>query len=328
MNIENNTVHNFVGIDISKKVFDVCFLSQNGQMEQRQLEQSPKGYQTLIELIGQDAICVMEATSTYHLPLALWLHDQGVQVVIENPLKIKRFSQMHLQRCKSDKADARMIREYATTIVSKKINLWRPQADEIQQLKQCDTLSQSLNKELTAITNTHEALGQLSVVNTAVKQIIQRTIKHLKTALSELDKQMQQLIKKHYNDTYQLLLSIPGVGPKTSVMLICQTDNFKNFDDVKKFLSYIGMSPRTFESGSSIKGKGHITKVGNGRLRSLLYMCSWTAKTCNLQCASIYEKMLQKGKPEKVIKVAIAHKLLRQAFGVIKRQQPFDPEFA
>jgi hypothetical protein len=57
-------------------------------------------------------------------------------------------------------------------------------------------------------------------------------------------------------------------------------------------------------------------------------MCSWTAKTCNLQCVSIYEKMHQKGKPEKVIKVAIAHKLLRQAFGVIKRQQPFDPEFA
>jgi transposase len=128
MNIENNTVHKFVGIDISKKVFDVCFLSQNGHLEQHQLQQSPKGYQALMELIGQDAICVMEATSTYHLPLALWLHDHGVQVVIENPLKIKRFSQMHLQRCKSDKADARMIREYATTIVSKKINLWRPQA--------------------------------------------------------------------------------------------------------------------------------------------------------------------------------------------------------
>ena len=69
-------------------------------MEQHKLEKSPKGHKALLELIGQGAICVMEATSTYLLSIALWLHDHGVQVVIENPLKIKRFSQMHLQRCK------------------------------------------------------------------------------------------------------------------------------------------------------------------------------------------------------------------------------------
>ena len=101
-----------------------------------------------------------------------------------------------------------------------------------------------------------------------------------------------------------------------------------NPDNVKKFLSYIGMSPRTYESGTSVKGKGHITKVGNGRLRSLLYMCSWTAKRTNPQCVAVYEKMHTKGKPEKVIKVAIAHKLLRQVFGVIKHQQPFSMQLA
>jgi transposase len=325
--MQHSTEYNFVGVDISKKFFDVCFLSKKGQQEQHRLKQSPQGYRDLKKLIGQDAVCVVEATSTYHLPLAQWLHDHDMQVVVENPLKIKRFSQMNLQRDKTDKADAYMIWQYATTIVSKKINLWRPQSEKIQELKQCDTLSQRLNKELTAISNTNEALGQLSVVNSEVKRIVSRTIKQLKEALHQLDKQMQKLIKEHYNDSYQLLRSIPGIGPKTAVMLICQTDNFTNFDDVKKFLSYIGMSPRTFESGSSIKGKGHITKVGNGRMRSLLYMCSWTAKTANPQCASLYEKMRQKGKPEMVIKVAIAHKLLRQAFGVIKRQQPFNLEY-
>jgi transposase len=326
--MKNSIVPKFVGVDISKKFIDVCFLSKKGNLEQHQIEQSSKGYRTLIKLIGQDAICVMEATSTYHLPLATWLYDHDIKVVIENPLKIKRFSQMQLQRGKTDKADARMIWQYATTIVANKIKLWRPKSVHIQEIKQCDTLSQRLNKELTAITNTHGALEQLSVVNTEVKRIVARTIKQLKEALIDLDQQMQKLIKAHYNDSYQLLLSIPGIGPKTAVMLICQTDNFKNFDDVKKFLSYIGMSPRTYESGSSIKGKGHISKVGNGRLRSLLYMCSWTAKIFNPQCASLYEKMRQKGKPEMVIKVAIAHKLLRQAFGVIKRQQPFNIEYA
>jgi len=270
----------------------------------------------------------MEATSTYHLPLAQWLYDHGIRVVIENPLKIKRFSQMHLQRHKTDKADAKMIYEYGTIIVTKSIALWSPQSTRIQELQQCDSLSQRLNKELTALTNTHEALAQLSVVNAEVTRIVNSTIKQLKNALKQLDKQMKTLVKEHYCENYKLLMSIPGVGSKTSVMLICQTDNFTKFDNVKKFLSYIGMSPRTYESGTSVKDKGHISKVGNGRLRSLLYMCSWTAKRTNSQCVAVYEKMHSKGKPEKVIKVAIAHKLLRQVFGVIKHQQPFSTELA
>ena len=320
--------HKFVGVDISKKFFDVCFVDDKGQLVQQRINQNPKGYRALAKQISQDSIWVMEATSTYHLPLAVWLYAQGLKVVVENPLKIKRFSQMHLQRHKTDKADAKIIYDYGTTVVSKKITLWRPQSAKIQELQQCDSLSQRLNKELTAMTNTHEALAQVDAINTEVKRIVNNTIKHLKKSLKQLDKQMQQLIKENYSESYNLLMSIPGIGTKTSVMLICQSENFTKFDSVKKFLSYIGMSPRTYESGTSVKGKGHITKVGNGRLRSLLYMCSWTAKRTNPQCVNVYENMRKKGKPEKVVKVAIAHKLLRQAFGVIKHQQLFSINIA
>jgi translation initiation factor 6 (eIF-6) len=61
---------------------------------------------------------------------------------------------MHLQRHKTDKADAKMIYEYGTIIVTKSIALWSPQSTRIQELQQCDSLSQRLNKELTALTNT------------------------------------------------------------------------------------------------------------------------------------------------------------------------------
>ena len=326
--MENCTAHKFAGIDVSKLFFDVYYFDSHGQLGQQRIKQNPRGYRALASLIGEDVICIMEATGTYHLPLAKWLYDHGIKVVVENPLKIKRFSQMHLQRHKTDKADAKIIYDYGVTVLSQKVVFWRPQSLQIQEIQQCDSLSQRLNKELTAITNTHEALSQLNFVNTEVKRIVSDTIDQLKESLNQLDKQMKKLIKEHYNETYNLLMSIPGVGSKTSVMLICQTDNFTKFDNVKKFLSYIGMSPRTYESGTSVKGKGHITKMGNGRLRSLLYMCSWTAKRNNPQCVSVYEKMHKKGKPEKVIKVAIAHKLLRQVFGVIKSQQPFNMELA
>ena len=326
--MKKSNQNNFVGIDISKDFFDIYSMDAKGQAVQRRLPQNSKGYKLLTGLVGSNAVCVMEATSTYHLPLSQWLYDHEIKVVVENPLKIRRFSQMHLQRHKTDKADAKMIYEYATIVLAQNVVLWGPKSERIQELQQCDSLSQRLNKELRAITNTHESLAQLSVVNSEVKRIVSRTIKQLKDALRQLDKQIQALIKDHYFENYNLLMSIPGIGSKTAVMLVCQTDNFTNFDDPKKFLSYIGMSPRTYESGTSVKGKGHITKVGNGRLRSLLYMCSWTAKRTNPQCVAVYEKMHSKGKPEKVIKVAIAHKLLRQVFGVIKHQQPFSTQLA
>jgi len=55
---------------------------------------------------------------------------------------------------------------------------------------------------------------------------------------------------------------------------------------------------------------------------------SWTAKRNNHQCAALYERLSGKGNPEKVIKVAIAHKLIRQIFGVIKSGEPSSKEYA
>ena len=71
-----------------------------------------------------------------------------------------------------------------------------------------------------------------------------------------------------------------------------------------------------YESGTSVKGKGHVTKMGNKYLRKLLYMCTWTAKKYNAQCKQMHERLSAKGKPEKVIKIAMANKLLRQAFAI------------
>lgn len=92
--------------------------------------------------------------------------------------------------------------------------------------------------------------------------------------------------------------------------------------------AYIGVSPTTFRSGSSVRGKGGIAKMGQGRIRQLLYLCTWTARTCNLACKKLYQRLQAAGKPPKVIGMAIAHKLLRQAFAVATKNVKFSSEFA
>ena len=323
-------MNTFVGIDISKKTFDIYF-ERDGKTCHLNLQQTEQDYKVLLHLIDREATCVMEATGNYHLKLAHYLHQSNINVIIENPLKIKRFSQMNLQRTKTDKADSKLIYDYGCIILSKQApHYWQPDNTEIGHIKQYDTVRNQLVKQRTALSNTEEAMTGLTGLNEEVTAILKDIVTTVEKAIKQLDKGMLKLVKAHHSNDFDLVTSIPGVGPKTATLMICLTDGFQKFtpDNIKQFISYVGMSPRTFESGTSIKGRAHISKVGNSRLRSVLYMCSWTAKTQNSQCATLYERLKEKGKPEKVIKVAIAHKLIRQMFGVIKTGMPFSNEFA
>lgn len=323
-------MNNVIGIDISKHTFDVYF-EQDGQGCHLKLMQTEQDYHVLRHLIGKDAHCFMEATGNYHLRLAHYLHHCDLDVIVENPLKIKRFSQMNLLRTKTDKADAKLIYDYGNMILlAKTPQYWQPDNTEIGHLKQYDSVCQQLIKQRTALTNSEEALTQLTGLNDEVTGVLKEMLTALEKAIKQLEHGMLNLVKAHHQENYDLVTSIPGIGPKTATMMICLTDGFKKFtpDHVKQFISYIGMSPRTFESGTSVQGRAHISKVGNSRLRSMLYMCSWTAKRSNQQCVTLYERLHKKGKPEKVIKIAICHKLIRQVFGVIKTGVPFSNEFA
>lgn len=88
----------------------------------------------------------------------------------------------------------------------------------------------------------------------------------------------------------------------------------------------IGLSPRVFESGTSVKGKAKICKMGMARMRKLLYLCAMRAITCNKACMEMYARLKEKGKNGKLALIAVANKLLKQAF-VIGNSQMIYKEF-
>jgi transposase len=135
---------------------------------------------------------------------------------------------------------------------------------------------------------------------------------------------MKQLSIEKYNSSYQAIKSIPGIGPKSASILIAVTGNFKKFENYKQLLAYVGLNPRIYESGTSVKGRGRISKMGTARLRKLLYLCAWSAKRHNVYCKEMYERLKAKAKPERVIKIAIANKLLRQAFAIGRNLKNFE----
>lgn len=268
----------------------------------------------------------MEASGPYYVKLASFLHQENISVFIVNPLKIKRFSQMNFNRAKTDKKDAKVIRDFAIKM-DEELKEWQPESKHIVELKQLNTSVELLNKQIHQVKLQLKSFEDSGHISAKIKTGHKKILRSLKREKDNLEVEMERIVKEEYAQTVASLTTIPGIGIKTAIMLIAITDNFQKFDHYKQLIAYVGFSPRIYQSGTSVKGKGHICKMGNSQIRKLLYMCSLSAKRYNKNCEIMYDRLKQKGKPERVIKIALANKLLKQCFAIAKSKGKYQENY-
>lgn len=315
-----------IGIDISKQTFDVC-IRKGKKLIQLIFENNPKGFKKFLKTMDLDTdFVVMEASGPYYVRLASFLFESKVVVSVVNPLIIKRFSQMKFYRAKTDKKDASIIMEYGETEFSN-LRVWQPESKEVHQLKQLHSSIELFRKQISQSKNQLEAFNSSGLLDITVKKCLKKSINQLIKKVELLESVMLEICEAHYLESLSLLTSIPSIGNKTAIQLIAITDNFRKFEHYKQLIAYVGFSPRTYQSGTSVRGKDHICKMGSSQIRKLLYMCTWTAKKCNKGCVNMYERLKEKGKPERVIKVALANKLLKQAFAIATSKQKYNENY-
>lgn len=311
----------FIGIDISKKQFDVALTSQKTT---KRYSNDQIGFAALLEHLPEQCCCVMEATGPYYLRLATYLYEQGIAVSIVNPLVIRRFSQMRFMRTKTDQLDAKLIAAYGAL---EKPALWKPSALFISEMQQEASVLQGLIKQRTAVENQLEALEQMPHVSQQALQALDTLLETLDEQIQQLEKSLADKAQEQSGEQLENIVSIPGIGRKTAIQLLIITHGFTRFENCKQLCSYIGLSPRIYESGTSVKGKPRISKLGMSRIRAMLYVCAWSAARCNLACKELYLRLLAKGKAKKLALVAVANKLLKQAFAIANSNQKYSESF-
>jgi len=316
----------FIGVDVSKKTFDCTWIDDDGVYHHRQFSMNKIGMDKAVKWVSNpQSHWVMEATGSYHQRLACTLFEQDFLVSVVNPLVIKRFGQMKLNRAKTDKADALLITEYAiresTDLVS-----WKPASEEINLLNSLDKWLDTLIRQRTKFKNKLEAITHSAYQSQHVLSQLNEQLETLDKQIKSTENALLSAVKTTHQKQYDQLTSIPSIGNKTAAKLIAITHGFTQFNTDKQLLAYIGLCPRTYTSGTSVKGRGSITKMGMNRVRQLLYLCAVSAKRHNPACVKFAERLAAKGKPTKVILIAIAAKLVRQAFAVIKSQKNFSIE--
>jgi len=307
----------FFGIDISKDVFDVY----SKDLGHHQFENNSKGFRSFFKLLDSTSHCIMEATGYYHYQLALFLYDNQIMVSVENPLKIKRFIQMKLTKIKTDKADAKLIFQYGNR---NDITLWKAPNKEAQQLL---SLLDTYQKQSTQIKNKLHGEDVLGKPSKAVVSSLKRSLKNLQKEIQKLELTLEEIVKQEDSGTLSRLQTIPGIGRKTAVMLLVATNYFNEFTTASQLCCYAGLTPVIRQSGSSVRGKERISKMGNPKLRNLLFMCAFNACKCNKACRELYQRIVAKGKSKKLALIAVCNKLLKQAFAIAKSGLCYDENY-
>lgn len=311
----------YIGVDLGKESFDgYC-----PDLGNRQFSNDATGFKVFCKWIGDSVHVVMEASGPYYLQLATYLHESGIRVSVVNPLVIRRFCQMKLQRAKTDSKDAIAIFQFAQMTNP---HVWVPAPAHLQQMLQMQAVMEQLRKQLTATNNIMRSFDHHPTVDERAVKSLRRVAEEQQHQIQELEKQIMELTKKNYQAEFDALVSIPGIGNKTATILITATNAFTRFQTAKQLVAYAGLAPRIFQSGKSINKKPKISKLGMSDLRRSLFMCAFQAIKNNTGCRNLYERLRAKGKAAKIALIAVSHKLLRQAFALVKNNTRYVAELS
>ena len=309
----------YIGIDVSKDSFVAAYPAKSGYTT-KTFPNTTSGVRRFIQTLPVESHCVMEATGNYSMLLLYLLQETNIPVSMENPQKIKNFSRAMLSVTKTDEIDAKLIAMYGEKMEPAPYKI---PSESIIMLKQKRTVLRQLKKQLTMMINLQHSLSVLPKQDPTAKVVTEQTIKHLRKQISKMEEEITNLSNKEFKRQMDLLTSIKGIGENIASALIMATGGFTYFSSAKQISRFLGLCPTYQQSGTSVHVKGHINRNGDTHLRSQLYVVAFSSIRYNTACKEAYERLRAIGKSGKLAVIAIANKLIRQAFAVVKSDKPY-----
>ena len=316
----------FLGIDVAKHSLE-CALIGPKSPRRSSVPNTPAGHRQLLAWLAKqhvaDVHACLEATGTYSDEIAQALHDAGVWVSVVNPARIAAYAKSRLARNKTDPADAMLIAQFAQ---SEQPPLWQPPAPEMRELRALVRHLDSLLVQRQAERNRQAAGGHPEPVEQALREHLAFLDKQITTVRQQIDEHIgryPELKREH-----DLLDSITGIDTRTATRLLAESGGLGRFEDSRAVAAYAGLTPRRYQSGSSVRGKTRLSKIGNASLRAALYMPALVARRYNPVLKAFGDRLAAAGKSKMAVIGAVMRKLLVLAYGVVKSGVPFDAEYA
>jgi len=323
----------FIGIDISKKWIDVClcFNGKKTNLPHGQFKNEHSGFKAMLlfiqkmckknELKGSWLFC-MEHTGVYVLPLCDFLEKQSLTYVLQSALEIVR--SLGLRRGKSDRADAGHIARYAF-LHQDELRPYTLPSHTLLKIKFLLSLRGRLVKANTGFKVAANELAAFSDLASQVSKITQQSCGQLKEHIKLIEQNIRRLINESEDlkSTFDLIVSVKGVGLIIGAHLLVYTNGFTAFQNARQFACYIGIAPFGHSSGSSIKKPDRVSFLANKKLKTLITNGAMSAIRYDKQIKAYYQRKIEADKNRFLVQNNVKNKLIHRIFAVVKRGTPY-----
>jgi transposase len=321
----------YLGVDVAKATLSAWVAGQRQPLGT--LPNTPDGWRDLAAaaapMVGAAALhLVLEPTGGYEAGLVHFALAQGWTVSLVHPVRVRQWADSQGRRGKTDRQDARMLADYGA---AQQPPAWHPAPEEVSMLDSLLRRQADLEQLLRQERNRREAAGLRPGVAPAVPASVDRVIAALEAELEQIEQAIAAHQAQHaaLAEQARLLESVPGVGAKTVLPLLVLFHRYHRVTagrrDAQGVTAYAGLDPRPYESGSSVRRRATISRMGDGDLRRRLFMAALGGVRGHNVLRTFYQGLVERNKAKKLALVAAARKLLTWAWAVFRDGTPFDP---
>lgn len=317
-----------VGIDVSAKSVHVAAEGHDDPVE---FANTPAGFKMLLKHVSKGRFdrvdIVLEATGSYHIDLACFLASKPkCRVMVVNPRVAKAFHAAQGRRAKTDRVDARSLLGFAQRMEFKP---WNPPSREVLELRAVSRYVEQLVKEQTRLRNQLEAATATETTADWVVEELGSRLVSTKEWVKEAKRKLVELFRANTDmrEAMEVLDSMPGIAPSSACRLVAEFAFLDREMTGKQITAWAGLDPLPKESGTSVRGRRGMSKRGNARVRSILFMCSLAASRKG-PFADLKQRVQLRSGQAMVGLGAVMRKMLVVAWAMFRTRTAWNSELA
>lgn len=334
-----NLVKYALGIDVSKKNLEVCFVQMDDEQRikiraTRKFTNQPKGHEELVSWVDKHRKdkelplqIVLEATGVYHEGITQRLYQQGLKVCLVLPNKTKHYMRALGLRSKNDRIDARGLAHLGA---QQHLRAWESISEHIYQIRGLLRHREALLQTRTNLNNQLHAQGYTYAPNKMVVKQLSELLNTLDAQVREAESSIREVTRQDaelYDKVCRIAESIKGMGFLSVLTLVAETNGFALFTNHRQLTAYAGYDVVERQSGQS-SGKTRISKQGNSHIRRALHMPALSVVRFETGAfKTFFERIHQRSFIKMKAYVAVQRKLLCLIYTLWKNDTVFDPDY-
>ena len=267
----------------------------------------------------------MEATGRYSIDLAREILRQRPQwePAIANPRFVKKHGESMGQRCKSDKADARVCASYGA---ERQPRPYRPPEPAFEQLQELVRERRAIVEQRATLKNRRADTAASKIARKTQDKLMKQYDQHVETLDAAIVQTLHEI--PQLTADAKAVTQIPGVAEVVSSVALSELGDLRNYRRSRSVSAAVGVNPRVVESGKN-KGKTRMSKQGNSRVRAVLYCAAMAClKTKDDHCLKrFYNRLVENGKTHMQALGALMRKIIVLMRALVISGKPFDPNY-